>query len=78
MDTQYPTLIHGLIANETYSWDEMESRGWRYCGATKHNLEILELWKREGYIVLVNLDGKIISFHRRAEKVKDAALDVEP
>ncbi len=61
METLIPTLVHGLLENETYSWDEMEHRGWGYRGVTMQNDEIVELWEQAEFIALVTLDGVIVS-----------------
>jgi hypothetical protein len=65
MDQIFPTPIHGILERETYSWDEMERRGWHYDGVKKERFETLELWRHRDSLAIVNLDGKILSIKHR-------------
>ncbi len=65
MDQLFPKPIHGIQERETYSWDEMERRGWQYSGAKRDRSETLELWNQRDFLAIVNLDGKILSIKHR-------------
>ena len=71
METLISTRFHSLMENETYSWDEMEHRGWIYRGVIMQNDEILELWEQADFTALVTLDGVIVSIQLRSKVINE-------
>jgi len=65
MEPFFPKPIHGILERETYSWDEMERRGWNYNGIQNKNSETLELWNNHDFLAIANLDGKILSIKQQ-------------
>lgn len=65
MERLFPKPIHGILERETYSWDEMERRGWNYNGVTNSRTETLELWNNHNFLAIANLDGKILSIRQQ-------------
>lgn len=61
MEPFFPKPIHGILERETYSWDEMERRGWHYTGTQNIKSETLEMWNHHEFLAIANLDGTILS-----------------